>query len=165
MEYALLLIPTQTTHNPSKGSRPRTEKSFTNWLSITASNLWSNVFGNQLTTVRMCSRQLHCVRVYAISVSSKVDRIGGRQWQQTRSLVGKVLHSHHFAWACLPSPRQPLTLSPAGELVNKHSSAASTFGSQKQPDLTRYCLLTVYTSMNFRSAWPPSRKLNWKTWR
>jgi len=29
MEYALLLTPTQTTHNPSRGGRPKTEKRFT----------------------------------------------------------------------------------------------------------------------------------------
>ena len=37
-------------------------------------------------------------------------------------------------------------LSTAGELVNKHSLAASTFGSQKQPVLTQYHSLIVYTS-------------------
>jgi len=29
-EYALLLTPTQTTHNTSRGGRPKTEKCFTN---------------------------------------------------------------------------------------------------------------------------------------
>ena len=59
----------------------------------------------------MCSRQVTpCTWLCMLSFPQEVDRIGGRKsqnygrkWHQTQWLVGLMLHSHHFAWACLPS--------------------------------------------------------------
>jgi len=67
-----------------------------------------------------------------------------KQWIPDSSLsggsgLGTRLHSHHFA--CLHQDNKT-QLSPAGELLNKHSSAASTFGSQKRPGLTYSVLFT-----------------------